>query len=405
MAETDFLALVGQGAEVWNRWRTDHPDIQPDLRAAYLFGQGLGGFDLSGVNLERACLIGANLRGADLTEACLQGVYAASADFSGANLSKADLRAGNFGEANFSEADLSLTQASGANFASVCFTGCCLANWNIDPVTALTDLRASHVYLGLSKTQRQPKRDSFKPGELMALLRRSPVSSPGAITSWRDRVWLMGTRLKDIRLTDARLTGIGLSGVGVTSAIALMALTIIFSAMRLSRSPSPQRDSAVSTAAQISAQEIAAVALPCQEAEPSALPSASAGYQYENGAIYYGKLANGQPVDGRGTMVYPSNNRYDGEYRGGQRNGCGTFTFGAGSRYIGQFKADEFSGQGTWILENGERYIGEFKGNQCSGQGTFILSNGSSKSGVWEEGKLLNSALSCDQGSLSLPPS
>jgi hypothetical protein len=393
MAETDFLALVGQGANFWNHWRSAHPEILPDLGAAYLFGQELSGFDLSGVNLERACLIGANLRAANLQGACLHGVYASSADFSGADLSGADLSTGNFSEANFSKANLSFTQASGANFASACLTGSCLADWMIDPATALNGLRASHVYLGPGDTLRRPKRGAFKPGKLTALLRRSPAA-PSAIFSIRKFAELK-SELKTGLNNSAWRTDKRHIIVGVSAAIAILGLTVVWAAIQRDQPTLSQRNSAVSISAQKSV-------LPCPEAELLSLPAA--GYQYDNGAIYYGKLADGQPADGRGTMIYPSNNRYDGEYRNGQRHGCGTFTFKTGGRYIGQFQTDEFSGQGTWILPNGERYIGEFKNNQCSGQGTFIFANGSSKSGVWEKGRLVDSDLSCEQGSLGLPP-
>lgn len=128
-------------------------------------------------------------------------------------------------------------------------------------------------------------------------------------------------------------------------------------------------------------------------------------YQYEDGSAYYGKVERGQPADGAGTMVYATGNRYDGEYKQGRREGCGTFSYTNGRRYIGQFSKDKFNGQGTWILENGERYIGSFENNQCNGQGTFILLNGEVKSGIWQEGELVEANLSCERGSLRVPTS
>ncbi|MEL6814556.1 MAG: hypothetical protein AAFP03_07055, partial [Cyanobacteria bacterium J06598_3] len=152
--------------------------------------------------------------------------------------------------------------------------------------------------------------------------------------------------------------------------------------------------------------EMASMVMPCQIGS-GARQAIDQGnrYEYENGAVYYGAINNGQPADGQGTMMYPTGNRYEGDFQNGQRQGCGTFTFANGREYIGQFEADQFNGRGTWIIENGERYIGEFKNNQCSGQGTFIFANGSTKSGLWADGKLPGSQLSCDRGSLTLPSS
>ncbi|MGB3291981.1 MAG: pentapeptide repeat-containing protein [Phormidesmis sp.] len=386
MAEIDFLALIEQGAESWNRWRADHPTVQPDLRTAYLFGQALSGFDLSEANLERACLISADLRGANLSKACLQSVYASKADLSEADLREADLSLGNFGEADFSGAILSDIRARGTNFAQACFTGATLANWQIDPTTTLQDLRGSHLCV---KQQRKPRSGEFRPGELAALIRRLSVGAANAKSSpfFSFQKLLKGP---------ARRPSV-LIGTGLTAAIALTALTATFRSNLLSAPPAGQSPAR--------ADQGDSISLPCEEAPLTTLLTNSAAHQYQNGAIYYGKFVDGNPADGKGTMVYPSGNRYDGEYKNGYRNGCGTFTFSNGRRYIGQFETDQFNGKGTWILENGERYIGEFENNRCSGTGTFIFLNGSSKSGVWEEGKLLDGDLSCDQSGLDLPVS
>ena len=60
-----------EGAEAWNKWREDHPDVKPDLQKA-----DLNMADLQKVNLERADLEEANLRytnfrGANLRRATL----------------------------------------------------------------------------------------------------------------------------------------------------------------------------------------------------------------------------------------------------------------------------------------------------------------------------------------------
>jgi Pentapeptide repeats (8 copies) len=110
MADQQHVDLLRQGA-VWNQWREEHPEIQPDLSEALFHWAGLGGLDLRGANLRgaslwhaflpRTDLRGANLRGANLVEADLRG-----ADLRGADLRGANLEWVNLSEANLSEANL-----------------------------------------------------------------------------------------------------------------------------------------------------------------------------------------------------------------------------------------------------------------------------------------------------------
>ncbi|NJO79342.1 MAG: hypothetical protein HC827_13035 [Cyanobacteria bacterium RM1_2_2] len=137
--------------------------------------------------------------------------------------------------------------------------------------------------------------------------------------------------------------------------------------------------------------------LPCREPSPPPVPSGDADYEYPDGTRYYGAVEQGLPVDGRATMVFPSGNRYDGEFQNGQRNGCGTLTFTNGRSYMGQFKDDQFNGQGVWTLETGDRYVGSFSNNRCHGEGTFFFASGDTKQGRWQDGKLVDGDLQCDQ--------
>jgi serine/threonine protein kinase len=148
--------------------------------------------------------------------------------------------------------------------------------------------------------------------------------------------------------------------------------------------------------AQPTSEQIALKNLPCREPTPPALPSTEPDYEYENGTRFYGEIEQGEPVDGKAIMVFPSGNRYDGEFRQGQRNGCGTLTFASGKRYMGQFKDDKFNGQGLWTLETGDRYVGAFQDNRCHGRGIFISKDGTLHSGEWQNGKQVDGNFSCD---------
>lgn len=36
MVDQHYLNLLKQGKDIWNQWRQEHPDRQPDLSSAYL---------------------------------------------------------------------------------------------------------------------------------------------------------------------------------------------------------------------------------------------------------------------------------------------------------------------------------------------------------------------------------
>lgn len=49
-------------------------------------------------------------------------------------------------------------------------------------------------------------------------------------------------------------------------------------------------------------------------------------------------------------MLYPSGERYEGEWSSGQRSGWGRMCYGDGSTYEGQWLADRPGGQGMLCL-------------------------------------------------------
>jgi uncharacterized protein YjbI with pentapeptide repeats len=54
MANNEHFERLLQGSDVWNEWRTLHPEVDIDLRGADLRGATLSGADLSDANLTKA---------------------------------------------------------------------------------------------------------------------------------------------------------------------------------------------------------------------------------------------------------------------------------------------------------------------------------------------------------------
>jgi uncharacterized protein YjbI with pentapeptide repeats len=120
MANEEHLAILRQGVDVWNAWRSENPDVTPDLWRANLSLTSLRGVNLSWANLGGANLGGANLGGANLSWAEMSGVNLGGADLrevnlGQANLGQAKLSQANLGQANLEQAKLSGTKLREAN--------------------------------------------------------------------------------------------------------------------------------------------------------------------------------------------------------------------------------------------------------------------------------------------------
>jgi hypothetical protein len=64
MADEEHLQIIQQGVDAWNEWRRKNPELIPDLTGANLYGAGLVG----------TLLLGIDLRGASLAESIVHGV-------------------------------------------------------------------------------------------------------------------------------------------------------------------------------------------------------------------------------------------------------------------------------------------------------------------------------------------
>ncbi len=123
MSKSTHLKILRTGVNAWNEWRSEHPQIRPDLSGAALPEAKLSRVNLDEASLTRstldsARLLEASLIAADLREARLSLADLRKASFKKANLKGANLSRGNATGADFSRADLSSTDLRGANLQS-----------------------------------------------------------------------------------------------------------------------------------------------------------------------------------------------------------------------------------------------------------------------------------------------
>jgi uncharacterized protein YjbI with pentapeptide repeats len=174
MANEEQLAILKQGAEVWNKWRSENSNVKPDLSGADLIGTSLRGADLIGTNLNEANLSWADLTGAFLGGSDLRSAGLRGATLWGANLGKSDLTGANLSRTNLTRASLREANLRGA------------------------DLREAD----LSK----------------ANLRGAQLNSAILITAHLSRADLSGANLREADLSEANLSGAVLVGADLSEA-------------------------------------------------------------------------------------------------------------------------------------------------------------------------------------------
>ena len=85
----------------------------------------------------------------------------------------------------------------------------------------------------------------------------------------------------------------------------------------------------------------------------------------------------GDCTNGTGTFVYAGGNRYEGQWRDGNREGRGTGFFADGDRYEGEWRNNVFHGRGTYTWTTGVRFTGTYADGE-EVDGTYTSSWGTS---------------------------
>ncbi len=116
---------------------------------------------------------------------------------------------------------------------------------------------------------------------------------------------------------------------------------------------------------------------------------------YANGSFWNGRWSAGQPIDDYGNVI--SEHRLKNQANNTRRTGCvsgnclegyGTFLFPSGDRYVGMFRAGKPHGVGSILYANGDRYEGQMENGNLNGQGTLYYADGREVAGYWKKGSL-----------------
>lgn len=144
---TEQQAVLLQGTQAWNQYRTNNPGAAFNLSGIDLppIGFDLSGVNLSGVDLSNAFLEFVNLSGANLDGANLSG-----SRLFGANLTNASLNNAQLDDASLIGANLTDTNFDGADLSGVIFSGSTLDGTNFSN-TDLTNAQFRFVNQSVSR--------------------------------------------------------------------------------------------------------------------------------------------------------------------------------------------------------------------------------------------------------------
>lgn len=202
MANEQHLAILRQGAEAWNQWRTDNPNVRPDLERADFAKTNFAEANLAKANLSWAKLTQANLYQANLHEATLNKV-----DFNEADLRGADLTG-----ANLAGADLNWAKLLRANLNEAYLRHARL--WGVD-LSSATLMRTNLIEADLSNSARLWRADLRMADLRLANLMEADLRGANLSGANLSGAWLEQAHLVEANLDDATLHGCHVYGASV----------------------------------------------------------------------------------------------------------------------------------------------------------------------------------------------
>ena len=70
--------------------------------------------------------------------------------------------------------------------------------------------------------------------------------------------------------------------------------------------------------------------------------------------LYTGAMEKGQ-MHGKGALVYPNGEKYEGDFQHGKRAGFGVYSYADGGRFEGEWVDDKVHGRGVSVYASGNR--------------------------------------------------
>ena len=98
-------------------------------------------------------------------------------------------------------------------------------------------------------------------------------------------------------------------------------------------------------------------------------------YIHKEGPSYIGTWKNNRQ-EGKGKEIWPDKTEYEGYYKNGEKSGKGKLKLNDGSYYIGDFNHNQIHGKGKYYWYDNKRYEGEWKNNKMDGEGEFYWPDG-----------------------------
>ena len=121
--------------------------------------------------------------------------------------------------------------------------------------------------------------------------------------------------------------------------------------------------------------------------------------QDENAYIITKYLEDGQTLTehssrnytGKASVIYPTKDRYEGDFKDGLREGVGTYSYfkeeGPQNKYEGEWIQNKKHGIGKMVYGGIGEYFGRFENGKRHGEGVFkYKKNGNVYSGSWKYG-------------------
>jgi hypothetical protein len=87
------------------------------------------------------------------------------------------------------------------------------------------------------------------------------------------------------------------------------------------------------------------------------------------------ECVQGDCVNGHGTMVYTTGQKFTGHFKDGLRHGTGVFVLPGGRKLEGVWNENEIV-EGTYTMPDGTKYVGQWRFRERNGQGELTFPDG-----------------------------